>query len=65
VCVCVGHFWHGVSQTICLGWLQTAVLLISASWVARIIGVSDQCPAGKLSKLKKWHWPMRGQLLST
>jgi hypothetical protein len=29
-------FWDRVSQTICLGWLQTVILLISASWVARI-----------------------------
>jgi hypothetical protein len=28
-----------------LGWLQTAILLISASWVARITGVSHQHPA--------------------
>jgi hypothetical protein len=27
--------------TICLGWLQTSILLISASWVARITGVSQ------------------------
>jgi hypothetical protein len=27
-------------QTICLGWLWTIILLISAFWVARIIGVS-------------------------
>jgi hypothetical protein len=34
-----------VSRTVCLGWLWTVILLISASWVARIIGVSHQCPA--------------------
>jgi hypothetical protein len=33
-------FWDRVSWTICLGWLQTTVLLISTSWVARITGVS-------------------------
>jgi NAD-dependent oxidoreductase involved in siderophore biosynthesis len=32
-------------QTLCLGWPQTAILLISASWVVRIIGVSHQLPA--------------------
>jgi hypothetical protein len=32
-------------QTICLGWLQTEVLLISVSWVARITGVSHWHPA--------------------
>jgi hypothetical protein len=31
--------------TICLGCLWTAILLVSASWVARIIGVSHQHPA--------------------
>jgi hypothetical protein len=35
-----------VSQTICLGWLWTVILLLSASWVARITGVSHQHPAG-------------------
>jgi hypothetical protein len=33
-----------VSWSICFGWFQTTVLLISASWVARIIGVSHLCP---------------------
>jgi hypothetical protein len=32
-----------VSQTICLGWLQTAILLIFACKVARITSVSHQC----------------------
>jgi hypothetical protein len=32
--------WHGASQTFCLGWPWTAVLLISASQVARVIGLS-------------------------
>jgi hypothetical protein len=35
-----GFFWDRVSQTICPGWLQTMILLISASWVAMITGVS-------------------------
>jgi hypothetical protein len=30
--------WDRVLQTICLGWLQSVILLISASRVARIIG---------------------------
>jgi hypothetical protein len=38
-------FWDRVSQTICPGWLWTVVLLISASWVARITGVRHQHPA--------------------
>jgi hypothetical protein len=32
-------------QTICPSWLQTTILLISASLVARITGMSHQCPA--------------------
>jgi hypothetical protein len=36
-------FQDRISWTICLGWLWTAILLISVSWVARIRGVSHQC----------------------
>jgi hypothetical protein len=32
-------FRDRVSQSICLGWLQTTILLISAPWVARITSV--------------------------
>jgi hypothetical protein len=35
---CDRYFWDRVSQTICLGWLWTSILLISASWVTRITG---------------------------
>jgi hypothetical protein len=35
-----GCFWVRVLQTICLGWLQITILLISASWVTRITGVA-------------------------
>jgi hypothetical protein len=35
-------FEDGISQTICLGWSQTATLPISASHVARVIGMSLQ-----------------------
>jgi hypothetical protein len=45
VLFCVGFFWDRVSWTICPGWFQTTMLLISASWVARIIGMSHQHPA--------------------
>jgi hypothetical protein len=38
-------FWNRVLQTICLGWLQTTIPLISASWVARITGVSHHTGA--------------------
>jgi hypothetical protein len=41
---CVRYFQGRVSWTICLGWLWTVILLLSASWVARITGVSHWCP---------------------
>jgi hypothetical protein len=37
-------FFKIVSQTVCSGWLQTEMLLVSASWVARITGMSHQHP---------------------
>jgi hypothetical protein len=45
-------FWNGFFQdrvlwSICLGWLQIAILLISASWVARITGMS---PCSQVSR---------------
>jgi hypothetical protein len=33
-------------RTMCSGWLQILILLISASWVARITGLSHQHLAG-------------------
>jgi hypothetical protein len=50
VCVCVppfcdGYFPDRVSPIVCQGWLRTTILLISASLVARITGVSHQCCA--------------------
>jgi hypothetical protein len=42
---CAGFFWDRILQTICLGWLQTMILLISASWVGRMTGVSYHSPA--------------------
>jgi hypothetical protein len=41
----VTSFWDKVLWTICLGWLWTMIFLISASWVARITGVSHWHPA--------------------
>jgi hypothetical protein len=41
----ISPFQDRVSGTICPGWLQTAILLISAFRVARIIGMSHWCPA--------------------
>jgi hypothetical protein len=38
-------FRDRVTRTICPDWLQTMILLIAASWVARIAGVSHQRPA--------------------
>jgi hypothetical protein len=38
-------FKIGSHGTICSGWLWTEILLIFASWVARITGVSYQCLA--------------------
>jgi hypothetical protein len=35
----MGFFWDRVSRTICSGWLWTVILLISASWVVKIIGM--------------------------
>jgi hypothetical protein len=40
-------------QTICLGWLRTEILLISVSWVARMIGWSHQCVANFSYSLKQ------------
>jgi hypothetical protein len=38
----IGYFWDRVSRAVCPGWLGPMIFLISASWVARIIGVSHQ-----------------------
>jgi hypothetical protein len=38
-------FQDRVLQTVCPGWFPTEILLISASWVARITGVSHRHPA--------------------
>jgi hypothetical protein len=51
----MGFFWDRVSQTVWPGWLQTAILLISASWVERIIGVSHQ-------RLPGWKFLMRDEM---
>jgi hypothetical protein len=52
---CDRFFWDKVLWTICPGCLQTVILLISASWVARITGVSHQCLASKIH-LKVYHF---------
>jgi hypothetical protein len=38
------YFGDGLMNYL-LGWPQTSILLISTSQVARIIGISHQCPA--------------------
>jgi uncharacterized membrane protein YcfT len=37
---CGEFFRDRVLHTVCLGWLWTMILLISAFWVARITGMS-------------------------
>jgi hypothetical protein len=49
-------FRDRVLWTICPGWLWSTILLISASWVARIIGVSHWCLA-LASFLDLYFWP--------
>jgi hypothetical protein len=53
---CDGFFWDRVSWTVCPGWLQTVIFLISASGVARIADVSHRHPAApsSLSSFYKW-----------
>jgi hypothetical protein len=50
---CVRYFQGRISWTICPSWPQTSILLISASWAARIIGMSHRHLA--MSK-ELWHW---------
>jgi hypothetical protein len=62
-------FWDRVSQTICPGWLWATILLISASWVARITSVSYQHPAPlhfflRQVALCSSDWPRTCNLLS-
>jgi hypothetical protein len=40
---CEGVFKIESCRTVCLGWPRTTIFLISASWVARITGVSHEC----------------------
>jgi hypothetical protein len=43
---CIGYFWDRVSRSLfAQGWLRTTILLLSASWVTRIIGMSHWHPA--------------------
>jgi hypothetical protein len=45
----------GVSRTICMVWLQTLILPISASQVVRIIGVSHWLLATRSLLIPKTH----------
>jgi hypothetical protein len=49
---CDAYFQNRVLWTICLGWLWMAILLIAASWVVRIAGVSHWYPAQIYKHLK-------------
>jgi hypothetical protein len=63
---CDGFFWIRVSWAICSGWLRTTTLLISASWVAWITGVSHQHPAVMSQKKSfRTHWPREQESLLT
>jgi hypothetical protein len=48
---CEGFFKIVSHRTLCPGWLRTANFLISASWVAKITGVSHWCLSCQ--------WPLR------
>jgi hypothetical protein len=54
--VLCGFFQGRVSRTICPGWLGTSILLISASWAARIIGVRHIFHAVKHTQNKNYHF---------
>jgi hypothetical protein len=55
---CVGYFWDRVWWIFAWGWLRTMILLISASWVARITGVSHQHSAFSIF----WSFPYNESL---
>jgi hypothetical protein len=59
---CDGFFQDRVLRTICPGWLSVTILLISASWVARITGVSHWllAPYCVLFILQYWSLLSRG-----
>jgi hypothetical protein len=50
---CGGFCRDRVSWTVCPGWLLNTIFLISASWVARIIGVSHWRPAKAIFFIKE------------
>jgi hypothetical protein len=61
---CERFFRDKVLRTICLGWVQTMILLISVSWIARITGVICSCwyflsNWNPMSVLISSHFPQR------
>jgi hypothetical protein len=58
------YFWDRVSWTICPSWLQTSILLISASWVVRITDVSHWYPVSS-SFLQSAQFPPSQSLIKT
>jgi hypothetical protein len=67
----MGVFRDKASWTVCLGWLQTTILLITASLVARIIGVRHRHPAYNNIFYLSWrdwksitHWNFSSDLFS-
>jgi hypothetical protein len=48
-CRCFVFSEKGSQELFAQGWLWTLILLISASWEARIIGMSHWCPASYFS----------------
>jgi hypothetical protein len=56
---CNEFFQDRVSRTICPGWLQTMILLISTSRVPRIIDVNPHCLAHVILLIDTTHNPVR------
>jgi hypothetical protein len=49
-----GFFWDRISQVICLGWLQTKILLVSASWVVKVYRCEPLAPSRSKFWLTSW-----------
>jgi hypothetical protein len=63
VLFCEGFCFLIMSQgTICRGWLCTMILLISASWVARITGVSHRHPAQAIFLMPYFNYPFKNKI---
>jgi hypothetical protein len=55
---CEGVFKIVSHETICLGWFLTTILLISATWVAMITGVSHWSQQGLSFLSVTWFYPI-------